>query len=315
MTVSRDAAIWAYRLILGREPENDEVVEWAMQAGNISELRQNFMQSPEFQQTLQAAAPRVGRLLEVDKVEIDLRSTPEQLQSMFDRIGQAWRAFGETEAHWSVLVDDQYRSQSIHQNIDRFYDTGTEDVEVFMNFLKRNDLPVRFERVLDFGCGVGRLTLALSRYADRVDGVDISPPHLALAEARAKEKGFGGVAFHAIGSVEALDAFRDYDLVISRIVLQHNPPPIMAALYAKLLAMLKPGGAALVQMPTHIRGQVFSTDAYLRSEQPQMEMNGLPQKAIFEIIAQAQCEVIEVREDGAAGFDEALSHTFLVRKR
>ncbi|MFT8245297.1 FkbM family methyltransferase [Roseomonas sp. BN140053] len=44
--------MWAYRLLLGREPDGDAALrEHLEMAGSVSELRQNFMASPEFQRT------------------------------------------------------------------------------------------------------------------------------------------------------------------------------------------------------------------------------------------------------------------------
>lgn len=316
MTVTREEVIYAYRLILGREPENEDVVMQAMAAGNRAELRSAFLGSPEFRAKYDGGMTHslpVGRFFDVENIQIDIDCTPDQLQSMFDRIAEAWRAFGETEPHWSVLVSEDFRQENLTANIDRFYATGQGDIEVHLNFLRRAGLPVTFRKALDFGCGVGRLTLALAPHAHRVVGIDISPPHLKLAIERARQKGISNVQFEAIDSVADLARQSGFDFIISRIVLQHNPPPVMAALYRRLLDALAPEGVAIVQFPTFLQGQKFSSGQYLASEQPSMEMNALPQRLIFEIIEQAGCRPLEVREDGAAG-DIGLSHTFAVQR-
>lgn len=317
MTVSREEVIYAYRMILGREPESEDVIDATMRADNVAHMRQAFLHSIEFQKKYGADPGRavpVGRFFEEAHVDVEIGCTPEQLKAMFDRIAKAWQAFGETEPHWSVLTQEDYRQANLSASIDSFYRSGERDVDVWLNFLRRAAIPATFERVLDFGCGVGRLTLALASVAQQVVGVDISPPHLQLAAERAQEEGLGNVAFEAIGSVEELDRYRGFDLVFSLIVLQHNPPPVMAALYARLLAALAPNGVAIVQMPTFIKGQTFSSTAYLANEQPQMEMNFLPQPVIYRLIEEADCRLIEVREDVTSG-EAALSHTFVVQKR
>ncbi|WP_340316754.1 class I SAM-dependent methyltransferase [Rhizorhabdus argentea] len=316
MAVTREDVVSAYRLILGREPESEFVIEQAMLANDIGHLRAAFMGSPEFVTKYERSAGRplaVGRLFEVDHINVDIQCNKEQLQEMFDRIAKAWRSFGETEPHWSVLVSDDYRQENLSANIDRFYASGHGDIKVHLNFLRRAGLPVSFKRALDFGCGVGRLTLALAPHAQHVLGIDISPPHLRLAAERAGEQSISNVEFEVINSVNELGSHRDFDFIISRIVLQHNPPPVMAALYRSLLQALAPGGVAVVQIPTFLSGQSFSTDRYLAMEQPSMEMNAIPQKLIFEIIEQMGCRPLEVREDGAAG-DIGLSHTFAVQR-
>jgi len=318
MTVSREEATYAYRLILGREPESEQVLEQAMAAQNLAHLRQVFLGSMEFAQKYESSPERllpIGRFFEAPSVDIDIACTPEQLQAMFDRIGKAWQAFGETEPHWSVLTNDVFRQENLAANIEHFYGSGHADVDVHLNFLRRAGLPVSFDKVLDFGCGVGRLTLALASHARTAVGVDISPPHLKLAVEQADKQAITNVEFEAIGSVNDLDRYRDFDFVLSRIVLQHNPPPVMAAIYAKLLAALARGGVAVVQMPTYMHERHFSAADYLASEQPQMEMNALPQPIIYRLIEEADCRLIEVREDGSAGNMPALSHTFVVQRR
>lgn len=317
MSVTRDEVFYAYRLILGREPENEEVIGQAMEAKSLAHLREVFLGSQEFSQKYDeqaGGALHVGRFNDITSDDIDISTTPEQLQAMFDRIGRAWRQFGETEPHWSVLTNDAFRQGSLSDNIDSFYDSGYGDIETHLNFLRRAKLPTSFAKALDFGCGVGRLTLALAHHAKTVVGIDISPPHLELAAERARLENVANASFENIASVNDLDRYKDFDFVFSRIVLQHNPPPVMAALFDKLLAALAPNGTAIVQMPTYMHGRRFSTSEYLASEQPAMEMNGLPQPIIFQIIDQAGCKVIEVREDDSAG-NAALSHVFCVQKR
>ncbi|MHA3792039.1 class I SAM-dependent methyltransferase [Sphingomonas sp. YL-JM2C] len=315
MSVSREEVIWAYRMLLGREPESEAVIELQMGASDRNHLRQAFLGSPEFQRRFAGpyAPLPVGRFFDVDRTDIDIACSDEQLQAMFDRIGEAWKTFGETEPHWSVLTSDSFRQENLAANIDAFYASGRNDVDLHLHFLRRAGLPVRFGKALDFGCGVGRLTLGLAAHADQVVGVDISPPHLRLATERARESAVANISFESIAAPDDLDRYRDFDLVISLIVLQHNPPPVMASLYRKLLRALAPGGVAIIQMPTFMQGQSFTAAHYLANEQPSMEMNALPQKLIFEIIEEMGCRALEIRENGVAG-ESGLSHVVAAQR-
>ncbi|MES2497201.1 MAG: class I SAM-dependent methyltransferase [Pseudomonadota bacterium] len=315
MTITREEVIWAYRMFLGREPESEAVIEVQMGATDLGHLRQAFLGSEEFNRKYNArhGLPFVGRFFDVDSTDVDLECSDDQLQAMFDRIGQAWQAFGQTEPHWSVLTSDAFRQENLAANIDAFYASGRNDIDINLHFLRRAGLPLKFGKALDFGCGVGRLTLGLIPYADQVVGVDISPPHLKLAEERALKTAAANISFESIASPNDLDRYRDFDLVISLIVLQHNPPSVMASLYGKLLGALAPGGVAIVQMPTFMRGQSFAAAHYLANEQPSMEMNALPQKAVFEIIEKMGCRPLEIRENSAAG-DMGLSHVFVAQR-
>lgn len=315
MSVSREEVIWAYRMFLGRDPESEAIIDIQMGATDLTHLRQAFLGSDEFKRKFGGGSdlPLLGRFFDVDRSDIDIACSDEQLQAMFERIGRAWKSFGETEPHWSVLTSESFRQENLAANIDAFFASGRNDIEVNLNFLRRAGLPTKFGKALDFGCGVGRLTLNLAPFADRAIGVDISPPHLKLAEERARDVAVTNVSFESIASPNDLDRYRDFDLVISLIVLQHNPPPVMASLYRKLLGALAPGGVAVVQIPTYIQGEFFTAAHYFAHEQPAMEMNALPQKLIFEIIEEMGCRTIEVRENSAVG-NMGLSHSFVVQR-
>lgn len=318
LPVTREEAVYAYRLILGREPESELVIEHAMLAENIAELRGAFLGCEEFIKKQGHAVPQhlpIGRFIDSSDCQVDLECTPDQRAAMFERIGRAWQAFGESEPHWSVLVSDDFRQDRLAANLDRFYASASGDIEVAFGCLRRAGLSTSFGKALDFGCGVGRLSLTLAKHADHVTGIDISPPHLRLAAERARDQKIENVGFEAITSVDDLDRFRGFDFVLSLIVLQHNPPPVMAALYEKLLQTLAPGGVSIIQMPTFIAGQDFSVPEYLANEQPQMEMNALPQNIVFEIIERAGCRALEVREDGYTGHHAIVSHIFVVQKK
>ena len=51
-----------------------------------------------------------------------------------------------------------------------------------MRDLDARGLSVRKGRCLDFGCGIGRLTQALTEFFDVCDGVDISPTMIREAQ-------------------------------------------------------------------------------------------------------------------------------------
>jgi hypothetical protein len=120
MSVTRDEVFYAYRLILGREPESEEVIGQAMQAYSLTHLRDVFLGSQEFSRKYDeqaSGAVHVGRFNDITSYDIHINSTPDQLQAMFERIGRAWRQFGETEPHWSVLTNDAFRQGNLPDNI------------------------------------------------------------------------------------------------------------------------------------------------------------------------------------------------------
>src|SRR5436305_5136095 len=74
-------------------------------------------------------------------------------------------------------------------------------------------------RALEIGCGVGRDTVHLARHFEHVDGVDVSPTMVRLAE----EHGIpGNVTLHVVSGRD-LEPLSDaaYVFVFSHLVFQH----------------------------------------------------------------------------------------------
>jgi SAM-dependent methyltransferase len=313
LAVERDDVVWAYRLLLGREPESEEAIRSNLVHADRASLIAAFRGSIEFANASRTIP--VGLHTEVDAVTVETAGTPEQHAAMLDRIAAAWRKFGEEEPHWSVLTADEFRPDQIDANLERFYASGDQVVDLALAALSRNGRDASGIRtVLDYGCGVGRLSLAWAKRVEQVVGVDVSAPHVRLAEARAAETGTGNVAFRTIARLDDLAELPGCDLMFSQIVLQHNPPPVIAATLRHLLAGVNPGGFALFQVPTFIRNYRFRIDEYLSSPQAQMEMNPLPQREVFAIARAAGMVPLEVREDLLAGDAMMVSQSFLFER-
>nr|WP_253201260.1 class I SAM-dependent methyltransferase [Sphingomonas quercus] len=312
MSVSDDEVRWAYRMLLGREPESERVVEEQTTIRDREQLRQIFMNSSEYRS--HTSYRLVGRYLEAGPSIVEVDCSPQELERMLSGISREWTGFGERDPHWSVLVNDKFLMPNVRAHEDEFYATGIPDVAQLLAMIGRNRPSAQLARALDFGCGVGRLSLALAPHVGHVLGLDISAPHLVWARERSSKAGISNVTFDTISTVNDISRYNGQDLIISMIVLQHNPPPVMATILLQLLGLLTPGGLAIFQVPTFLEGYSFSVADYLAAEQPSMEMNALPQSVIFELIYRAGCRPVEVREDGRIGATPGLSHTFLVER-
>jgi len=154
-----------------------------------------------------------------------------------------WTALGESDPLWAVLV------RPGGWELDEFLATGREDVAATVTWLAERGLPTRWERALDFGCGVGRLSQALAAHADEVVGVDISAPMLEVAR---RIDPYGARCTFVLNDSPDLGRFPDdhVDLVYSVLVLQHLPRPVIDRYLAELLRVLRPGGTAVIQVPT-----------------------------------------------------------------
>lgn len=106
MPVTRDEVIWAYRLLLGRYPESESVVQLHMQCMNIGALRENFMLSSEFSNILSSTKKSTFPLLPLDvaKIEVDTTASDAELSALIEKIKAAWTHLGISRPHFSVLT-------------------------------------------------------------------------------------------------------------------------------------------------------------------------------------------------------------------
>jgi SAM-dependent methyltransferase len=100
-------------------------------------------------------------------------------------------------------------------------------------------------RVLDFGCGIGRISGALAARDARVVGVDVSPGMIATARAR-----HPGVRFETVAGID-LASFADdaFDLVLLVDVLPYvvrGGGDGAATLFGETARVLAPGGRIVV---------------------------------------------------------------------
>ena len=104
------------------------------------------------------------------------------------------------------------------------------------------------------------------------------------------------VEFIHLERVEDLSALPVCDFFYSLLVLQHNPPPIMAHVLNVALGRLSPGGLCLFQLDTYCENYRFEVGAYLASPQAGMEMHMLPQPYVHAILRRNDIELIEMFE-------------------
>ena len=311
------AVHWAYRIMLLREPESREAVDYLVRtASTARQLRDTLLGSAEMR-----ASPGFPVVMSMSGDEppqaVQTEVDPAQRRQLFARVQQVWHSLGEQQPHWSVVTADEFRPDRIGESLEHFYATGEGNIQTLLRMLRRNGVePASLSSCLDFGCGVGRLTFALCKQFRQVVGVDVSASHLAVARSEAAKRGISNVDFRLLATVEAIDELPQVDLVYSIIVLQHNPPPVIRALFAGLLRRLSPGGVAVVQVPTYLPGGYsFEARSYLATPAGEMEMHALPQREAFALAREAGVNVLEVLEDMWTGYGAgSRSNTFVMQR-
>ena len=110
-------------------------------------------------------------------------------------------------------------------------------------------------RVLDAGCGTGRLAIELARRGYDVAGVDIDTEMISGAQAKAPELAWHQLNLASFDLGEAFDA-----VVMAGNVLLFTAPGTEAAVVGRCAAHLSPGGALVAGFQLRPRG--YRLDRY-----------------------------------------------------
>lgn len=168
---------------------------------------------------------------------------------MKDRNAEDWEELARREPYFAVLThDDLLGVQSSDVATTAFFETGEADVASLLATIasvRGREIPLT--SALDFGCGVGRLTVPLARRAGRVVACDIAPTMLVHARQNAANAGLQNVTFIENHELDALPGDQ-FDFICSLLVLQHIPPRAGYEIIRTLLRVLAPGGIAALHL-------------------------------------------------------------------
>jgi len=208
-------------------------------------------------------------------------------------VGQArdWDDLALVDPFWAVLAADGKRGGG--WELSEFLSTGEADVEQILATATQLGRPSRRERVLDFGCGVGRLTRALARRFDEAVGVDVS--ERMLEHARRLNADTPNVTFT---NAEHPPAGR-FDFVVANLVLQHLPSRALARVYIeRLVEAARPDG---------LRGRVSAERLQAAGFHP-VRMLALTEADVRATVDVAGATVAHTEDAAAAGLRYYVHH-------
>lgn len=253
---------------------------------------------------------------------------PKLIKEQIDNLEKTFSYWGSRDPYFSVLTAPKFLSRNMDdQALEDFYRVGEIDIRFAFEILEHNGISINPTMVLDFGCGVGRLSFALAKIFRFVVGCDISEPHLKIARDNACQFGINNV--HFIKSSEnLLDRLspRSFDFIYSRLVLQHIPPILSKNYIRQFTSLLKAGGYMLIQLPTttpdyKFNPEVFDDPGRITGQRGGAEADPSGQKVqmftieikdVLEIISEGNCQLVDlVLETDRDGWN---SHLFLIRK-
>ena len=130
---------------------------------------------------------------------------------------------------------------------ERFFKRGSKQIDTLAARMEaQTGFTLESRTALDFGCGVGRNTLALAERCGYVYGLDVSPAVLREADRNASLRNLKNVEWMDAGRLGELHG--RYDLVISFYVFQHIPTREGERIIDTLVRGLRPGGAGAIHL-------------------------------------------------------------------
>lgn len=167
-----------------------------------------------------------------------------------------WETLGRADPLWAVYVAPG--TERGGWDIDAFLATGRAEIDRVLARLDSLAPSVPRGRVLDFGCGVGRLSLALAAHFDEVVGIDVSPAMLKRAREMAGER----CTFVLNQSDDLASVGTDtMDVSYSSLVMQHLPRARALGYLGELIRVTRPGGCIIVQVASRpdwsLKGMIF----------------------------------------------------------
>lgn len=160
-----------------------------------------------------------------------------------------WEGLADRDMLWAILTDPNKKNKG--WSLDEFFQSGEKEVDFIIRFLSDNNMmPDNLERALDFGCGVGRISRALSTHFNHTTGIDISEK--MIQSARELNSDLIHKLDFKLNESPQLDIIdnNSLDFILTVIVLQHIPSDYSKVFIKSFLQKLKKGGVLVFQIPT-----------------------------------------------------------------
>ncbi|MBD0371191.1 MAG: class I SAM-dependent methyltransferase [Pyrinomonadaceae bacterium] len=252
-----------------------------------------------------------------------------------------WNEFGRLDPLWAILAEPD--KQNHGWNVEEFFMTGERDVEAILKYIEALPFTLKHGAALDFGCGVGRLTQALSARFDYACGVDIARSMIQLAK---KLNRHGRRCRYFLNERDDLRLFKSatFDFVCSLITLQHMKPAYSKNYILELLRTLAPGGLLFFQLPSRHKTnpalqpdeneeatpssskerrkalglyeralELYRDKVSAKEFEPVMEMYAVPRDEVLKLIQDNGGKVINVQDDFSCGPDWVSFRYFITK--
>ncbi|OPY29658.1 MAG: bifunctional 3-demethylubiquinone-9 3-methyltransferase/ 2-octaprenyl-6-hydroxy phenol methylase [Methanobacterium sp. PtaU1.Bin242] len=160
-------------------------------------------------------------------------NTDKQQQEIWNEIGarEDWQLFIKGDMTRGWLEEERYR------------ESGKKDAEEIFNRLKEGGVDLYGKRVLEIGCGGGRMTSEFKKLGVKMEGIDISKSLIGkLKKNNRKIQTYIGYNLKSIPN-------NYYDAILSFMTFQHCNKESVIRYFKQGLDKLKDGGYFVFQLP------------------------------------------------------------------
>lgn len=241
-----------------------------------------------------------------------------------------WENYGKKDPYFGVLTDPRYKSENLNEvALKEFFKSGDEhttDVLTKLKYFFPFATIENFKKVLDFGCGTGRLLIPFAQRFEHVTGIDISQGMLNEADKNLKERGLQNVVLLKSEDITKVNFSETFDFVHTFIVLQHIPVKAGYTIIDKLISIVKEGGYGMIHFTYANNMSAYKNKRYslkakykwfhqfsniLKGQSPNaplMQMNNYDLKQIFQILRQHKLKQTSLDFTDHGGFLLSLIH-------
>jgi SAM-dependent methyltransferase len=174
----------------------------------------------------------------------------ELLDGIEKLLGSAnWNELAELDPLWTILSEPEKKFGKWDPAA--FFKTGEREAERVLTMCENHNINISFEKLLDFGCGVGRMTRAFSGFFRSCVGIDVSEKMVRLA----REFNSGQPRCEFILNDAPVLPFEDksFDFIFTVLVLQHLPTKDLISRYlADFIRVAKDNGVIVFQLPNEV---------------------------------------------------------------
>ena len=223
-----------------------------------------------------------------------------------------WESLAQRDALAAILTDETKSGGK--WEVTQFMATGDAEIETVLQHLAAIGLqPDPGGAVLDFGCGVGRLTQALARRFPSCVGVDISQEMIARANAQNQ---YRHCRYVMSAAPQLPFADESCSFVYSNLVLQHVARRFAVNYRREFTRVLAPGGVLVFGVQDRFATPDFASSltrlrhilhprsrmrAWFKRSGGDMQMHCLPERVVRQALGTAI--IVDVRYTNTAAKD------------